>query len=86
MVLVLIILFLKNIWILLNKFYTKIHPKKVEKVIKTTKNNQCQKYRSTLSSTSSSCSSGIHAEQVQIQQREGRGKKSTALRRRQELK
>lgn len=86
MVLVLLLLFLKNLCIFLNKIVLRIynsyfiHPNSTDKLISNSviindNNNQCRNYRSSLSS------SGNVSMRARLQEGEGRGKKkSTAIR------
>lgn len=85
MVVVLLLLFLKNLCIFLNKIVLRIynsyfiHPNSTDILISNSvinNNNQCRNYRSSLSS------SGNVSMRARLQEGEGRGKKSTALRKR----
>lgn len=94
MVVVLLLLFLKNICICLNKLVLRIYNSKLispqyrskqsNKISSNSSgNNQYKNYRSIFSSGYSSNSVPIRA---RLQEGEGRGKKSTAMRKRHELK
>lgn len=90
MVVVLLLLFLRNICIYLNKLVLRIYnsrlitPKYKTKVLSNLSggNNQYKNYRS----GSSGCGSNSVPIRARLQEGEGRGKKSTAMRKRHELK